>query len=279
MPEQRVRTAVVPVAGRGSRMGPLTSVVPKELFPLGRLPVLHHVVAELVEAGIERVVLVTSPGKAALNTYVERVLVPAECAPAGVEVRLVRQGPVPGNGGAILTGAEHADGEPFLVVWGDEVFVGPSRAAALLECHDVTGLPCLALVEVGDDDVPRCGIAHVQGPHGPYVRVGGIVEKPAAHEVESRLASVGGVVVDAGLLAELRRTPPGPDGEVYLSAALATHAAGHPVLGCLLASTWHETGSPEGYARAFVAVARTEGLLGLPDDLSTVLTERSAPHP
>ena len=261
MAEQEVITAVVPVAGRGSRMAPLTSVVPKELFPLGRLPVLHHVVAELVDADVQRVVLVTSPGKPALAEYVERVLVPTLCAPAGVEVLLVDQGPVRGNGGAVLTGAEHAGGRPFLVVWGDEVFVGASRARELLACHVETAAPCLALVKVGDADVPRCGIVEPAGRLGRYTRVAVIVEKPGAHETRSRLASVGGFVVDTGVLAELRRTSPAEDGEVYLSAALSAFAATHPLVGCLVSSTWYETGSPEGYALAFDAVARAEGLL------------------
>ncbi len=257
-------TAIIPVAGRGTRMRPLTEVVPKELFPVGRLPVLHHVVTELVDGGVDRIVVVNSPTKPTIADYVRRVLVPEVGYPAGIDIEVVNQGQVPGNGGAILTAAQHAGGGPALVVWGDELFLGPSRVAQLLAAWRATETPIISVVEVKREDVSRCGIVLPSGEVGPYLRVQSIVEKPNPDELASRTASVGGFLVTDAVLDVLHTTPPRADGEVYLSTALTTFARSQLLLGCRLGARWYETGSPEGFARAFVAMAQHERLVPAP---------------
>lgn len=249
-----VETAVVPVAGRGSRLGPLCGTVPKELFPLGRSCVLHHVADELESAGIKRIILVTSPAKPAIAHYVERVLRPA----LGCDIELAFQGEVPGNGGAILTGAERAGREPFLVVWGDEIFLQGSRTQELFDAYLRSGRPTIALARIRDDEVSKCGIAVARPLSHGRCRIERILEKPAPAETTSRLASVGGFLVNDDLVEVLRTCPPRPDGEVYLSTALSAYAATAPLDGTVLNCDWYETGSFEGYARTAIALALRE---------------------
>ncbi len=226
---------------------------------MGRLPVVHHVVEELVEAGVREIVIISSPTKPALETYVHTVLAPMICAPAGTRIRVIHQGATPGNGGAVLSAVELVGTGRVHVVWADEIFVGPSRTAHLLESGRSTGRPCIALVRVRDVDVAKCGIAITGRQLGADLEVTDLVEKPDPAEIASRWASVGGYVLNDEVVALLHAAAPGPDGEVSLWTALASYAADHELRGCPLGSEWFETGTPGGYARAFAAVAGTTG--------------------
>lgn len=251
LPVPLVRTAVIPAAGRGTRLGRLTQAVPKELLPLGTRPTLDIVLDELVDAGIERVVIVTRPDKAALNDYVTNVL-QGELRARGVVLELCPQDAGPGNGGAILSAAARIGVEPFVVLWGDEVVFGVNRTASVLERHRETGRPTIAVVRVPRDALRRCGVARV-GSDGSVCE---LVEKPADPPVDG-LASVGGYVVTAEVVEALRATRPSTDGEVYLSAALADVARAGGVQTAEVLGDWHETGSPSGYADAFAAAVRS----------------------
>lgn len=245
-----VRTAVIPAAGRGTRLGRLTQAIPKELLPLGDRPTLDVVLDELVDAGIDRVVIVTRPDKTVLNDYVTDVL-QGEFRARGVVLALCPQDAGPGNGGAILSAAGRLPAEPFIVLWGDEVVFGANRTRAVLERHRQTGRPTIAVVRAPRSALRRCGVARI----APDGSVRELVEKPSDPPADG-LASVGGYVVTAEVLDALRATPPAADGEVYLSAALADVARAGGVQTSVVHGDWHETGSPAGYAGAFAAAVR-----------------------
>lgn len=242
-----VRTAVIPAAGRGTRLGRLTRAVPKELLPLGDRPTLDIVLDELVDAGIDRIVIVTRPDKTALNDYVETVL-QAELADRGVVLELCPQDAGPGNGGAILSAAARSVGEPFIVLWGDEVVFGANRTRSVLDRYRETGRPTIAVVRAAPGVLRRCGVARVAADGS----VRDLVEKPADPPADG-LASVGGYVVTTEVLDALRATAPAADGELYLSAALAEVARTGGVQAAEVTGEWHETGSTAGYADAFAA--------------------------
>lgn len=249
-----VRTAVLPVAGRGTRLGRLTQAVPKELLPLGSRPTLDLVLDELVEAGVERAVLVTRPDKTVLNDYVTTVLGP-DVRTRGLAVELCDQVAGPGNGGAVLSAAERLDGEPAIVLWGDEVVFGSNRTDAVLRQHRRTGRPTIAVVRTTRAVLRRCGVARVDGDD----RVVELVEKPVDPPADG-LASIGGVVVDDEVLAALRGVAPAADGELYLSAALAEVVKTGRVDAAEISGSWHETGSVAGYLAAFAAAANGESV-------------------
>lgn len=246
-----VRTAVLPAAGRGTRLGRLTRAVPKELLPLGDRPTLDIVLDELVDAGIDRIMIVTRPDKTALNDYVTTVL-QAELADRGVVLELCPQDAGPGNGGAILSAAARLVGEPFVVLWGDEVVFGANRTRGVLARYRDTGRPTIAVVRAARGALRRCGVARVAADGS----VRDLVEKPTDPPADG-LASVGGYVVTAEVLDALRATAPAADGELYLSAALAEVARVGGVQAAEIGGEWHETGSPDGYAGAFAAAVRS----------------------
>lgn len=246
-PVPPVRTAVIPAAGRGTRLGRLTQAIPKELLPLGDRPTLDIVVDELIGAGIERIVLVTRPDKTALNDYVTDVLRP-DARARGVELETCLQTAGPGNGGAILSAATRVRDESFLVLWGDEVVFGENRSAVVLDRHRRTGLPVIAVVRAPRAALRRCGVARLDASG----RVVELVEKPVDPPVDG-LASVGGYVVTPAVLGALRAVAPAADGELYLSAALGALALDGGVQAARIHGDWHETGSIDGYTTAFAA--------------------------
>ncbi len=258
MTNSKLRTAVIPVAGKGKRMRPLTLVMPKEMLPTVDGPIVETIVRELIQSGIEIIILVTAPGKEMIEHHLAAVELPKTVSGKKVELNYIHQDERPGNGGAILTAADIIADKPFLVVWGDELFLGKDpRARQLIETFDATGRPVIALTEVADEDISKCGMAAIKRDRGNGLyELSALVEKPSVKDTPSRLASVGGYVVTPDVIATLRNTELSNDGEIYLSTALNEYSQKQPLFGQRVSAEWHETGSMIGYTRAFLAVAK-----------------------
>lgn len=254
---QTIRTAVIPIAGKGRRMYPLTAAAPKEMLATAEGPVIELVVRELIQSGIEHIILVTAPGKDVIRQHLDAVDLPL--LPNGQQIvfTYVDQDNIPGNGGAILTAAKIAKDEPFIVVWGDELFLGDKpRSKQLIDVYESTLRPVIALTKVEPEDVHKCGIAKIAKElSSETYELSAIVEKPSVKNAPSQLASVGGYVITPEIITILKTTQPSPDGEIYLSTALNEYSSNNTLLGKLIESEWHETGSMGGYVAAFISVA------------------------
>ena len=256
-----VTDAVVPVAGLGTRLEPMTGAVPKELLPLGAKPVVQRVIEELSACGIERVLLVSRRGKEAIERHFEGL------DGLGVEVRFAHQAEPRGVGDALLAAAPV--GAAVAVALGDTVIGGVdgrasrivARLAEAFERHGAVA--AVAVEEVRPEDVERYGIVAPAGD-GDELALAGLVEKPSPAAAPSRLAIASRYVLSPEVFDELARTPPGRGGEVQLTDALASLAArSRPVIGVRLrpGERRHDVGDPRSYARAFEAFARADGLL------------------
>jgi UTP--glucose-1-phosphate uridylyltransferase len=271
-----IRKAVIPVAGLGTRLLPLTKALPKEMLPVGDKPVLEHTIRELADSGIRDITIVTSTRKTLIENHfapdldLERQLEEAGKDALAESLREVRSlayltyvyqdGPY-GNGTPILNAARIIGDEPFMVLWADDVFVAPvPRARQLKAAYEKIGGPVLALMPVAPEEAPRYGVPVVEEDLGDgLVRISGIVEKPSVEKAPSSYAAIGGYVVTPGIVAELERQTEAwhqnPDGEIYLSGALHTYAGQHPVYGQVIKGTWYDTGTPLNYLRAQFAAA------------------------
>jgi UTP--glucose-1-phosphate uridylyltransferase len=235
-------TGVIPAAGRGTRLAPLTRAVPKELLPLGARPVLDVVLEELRAAGIERIVLVGAPGKEALLGHAD-------------EVEHVLQPEPRGLGDAVLC-AEHAvGGEPFVVALPDALYGGPEMLRALLEAARGRD-GAIAVERVPADRASSYGIVAVDA--GGLVTE--LVEKPPPGEAPSDLAIAARYVLPPEIFEALRATRPSgaaapehqlTDAIAHLVAGGARFAAVVPPPGVRR----RDVGSRAGYAAAFVAHA------------------------
>ncbi len=280
MTVSKVKTAVIPVAGLGTRFLPITKSVPKELLPILNRPTLHHICDEIADAGIRQVILVSSPTKGALEDYIRphRAL-RAHLKKAGkddlllgwrgtvgkLHFDIVYQNRPLGLGHAVLQARDAVGDSPFALLLPDEVFFrepgNRGSLEALVRLHEKQRpLATIAVQEVPREEVSRYGIVEPEGklsPGRPF-RIRGMVEKPAPASAPSRLAIVGRYVIDSAVFGHLRRTRPGPGGEIQLTDALARLCRDGEVLGTEIPGRRFDTGVPMGLVKANVYAAWRE---------------------
>lgn len=254
-----VTTAVVPVAGLGTRLLPATRAVPKELLPVGGRPVVEHVVEELARSGIERIVFVTSHGKAAIEDHFDGG------DELGVALAWTIQPAPRGLGDAVLCadGLTGSAGGPFAVALGDAILGTRephdvvARLARALDEHDA--VCAIAVREVPCAHTGRYGIVSVEGS-GAVARVTAMVEKPDPAGAPSTLAVSARYVMTPAIFDALRATAPGASGELELTDAIARLvAAGETVVAVDIGDVArHDVGNHESYAAAFLAFALTD---------------------
>jgi UTP--glucose-1-phosphate uridylyltransferase len=262
-----VRTAVIPAAGLGTRFLPFSRSVPKELLPLVDTPVLDLVVSECAGSGIERVILVIAPGKESLAAYFQPTpRVEARLRAEGriselsaltrpqtlATVEVVVQAEPKGNGHAVLVAREAVGDEPFAMLWGDDIVVGPTPALRqMLDLRERLGGSVAGAARIGRDQSSRYGVFAGRPERGVF-RVTGMVEKPTPDKAPSDLAGVHGYVLEPSIFDLLERQAPGRGGEIWLADAVNTLAATEPVWALELRGDRYDAGDRAGYVVAFV---------------------------
>ena len=248
----RIRTAVIPAGGRGTRLLPLTRAVPKELLPVWKRPVLDYAIDEAMSAGIERVVIITAPGKEALQAYCKHASAPA----SGISLDFVEQHEALGLGDAIRCGAPA--GEPIAVLLPDELLIGQNCLARLLERRARDGGSVIAVQRVPLSDVSRYGIVDLDGgPDGSW-RVRSVIEKPTPDIAPSDLAIIGRYVLDEEVLERLQDARPTLNGEVQLTDSIAATCRTTGVFAVRYEGRRFDCGNFAGLLQANIAVSQLE---------------------
>ena len=292
----RVRKAVIPAAGRGTRFLPATKAVPKEMLPIVDRPAIQYVVEEAVRAGFDDVLFVTSAGKAAMEDHFDRaveledalrgnaskanLLAEVEHATNLATVHAVRQGKPLGLGHAVLQAAGHVGDDPFAVLLGDD-FVGldDNLLERMTEVHERDGRAVVAVMEVPQDQVHLYGvIAGNATDEDDVFEVESLVEKPDATDAPSNLAVIGRYVLPGSAFGVLAETEPGKGGEIQLTDALNTMASEQPIRAVLHTGTRFDTGDKLGFLKATVQLAAERDDVGGPfvDWLRGWVAERPA---
>jgi UTP--glucose-1-phosphate uridylyltransferase len=240
--ETAVRWAVVPAAGRGTRMLPATRAVPKELLPLGTTPVIDLVLAELAAAGIAETVLVTAPGKSALETHVAR---------GAVAATFVHQPAPRGLGDAVLCAEPVVGAVPFVVALPYALLApqATARAVRAVASGEVDG--AIVVEHVLPEAAARYAMVALDGDG----LIGELVEKPGPSWGRGDLAVSARYVLPSAVFAALRATSPGHGGEVQLTdaiAALLADGARFAAVELPDGDRRRDVGSPSGYSAAFV---------------------------
>ena len=264
-----VRTAVITAAGVGTRFLPVSKSVPKEMLPLVDRPVLQYAVEQAAEAGIERVVLVTSRGKTAMEDYfdvapeLERTLrergnaklEPVERVGRMTRVIAVRQPEPLGLGHAVLMAKEAVGNEPFIVYLPDEILLGePSVTRQMLDAYERRG-NAIGVVEVPWDDVSRYGVVEGDPLSDRETRLTRSVEKPPRDEAPSNLAIVGPYVFSPAIFDCLEEITTGAIGELQLTDAIALLAQREPVHAYRFEGERFDAGTPLGLMQTAVEIA------------------------
>ncbi len=270
MQQQQIRSAVITAAGFGTRFLPISKAVPKEMLPLVDKPVIQYAVEQAVEAGITRVVLVTSRGKGMMEDYfdphpeLERTLEERQSPKLAelqrlaslAEVVSVRQQYPLGLGHAVLTAKPAVGDEPFVVLLPDEILLGnPSPTRQLLDAAGRLGGSVIGVGRVAREDVSRYGIAAGDPVDERTLRLGRVVEKPPVDEAPSDLAIFGPYVFSPAIFDALERITPGAGGELQLTDAIALLAEGEPVFAHRFEGHRHDAGTPFGLLTTAVELA------------------------
>ena len=271
MSSSGVRTAVIPAAGLGTRFLPVTKAVPKEMLPIVDRPCIEYIVAEAVQAGIERIILVSARGKEAmadhfspnpaLEAHLEATGKSAELAEVRriasmAEIVVVLQQEAKGLGHAVHTAKDHVGDAPFAVLLGDDIMDSdPPAISQLLAAHAGDGA-VVGLLEVPLEDTQRYGICAGDFDDAGRMQVQRMVEKPRPEDAPSRFGIVGRYVLPPDIFEILSQTQPGRGGEIQLTDALATLASQGRVTGVPLHGTRLDTGNVLGLLRATLHYAR-----------------------
>lgn len=276
--------AIIPTAGFGTRMLPLSKAIPKELLPLGNLPSIHYVVKEAVLAGIKNIVLVNHAQKSAIENYFDinaeldtqlrskgkdELADSLQFLPDDVVITSVRQGRPLGLGHAVLQGRAVVGDNPFAVLLPDVVldpFLVDQSAhnlAHMLQAFAKTNRSQVLVEPVLSSDIHKYGIARLQTPQmlnkstiNQTFAVTGFVEKPKAEDAPSNLAVVGRYVFDGAIFEYLAHTAPGVGGEIQLTDAIDALIETKGVDAVTMVGDSFDAGDMQSYLKAFVYFAQ-----------------------
>jgi UTP--glucose-1-phosphate uridylyltransferase len=275
-----VRYGVIPAGGLGTRFLPISRTVPKELLPLIDTPVIEMVVSEMSSAGIQRVVIVSAPGKESLDAYfrpnerLERRLA-IEFRQEDIDllkrperlatVRVVVQQEPKGNGDAVLQARALVGSEPFAMLWGDDIVVSDTPAVAqLIEARArLGGGSVVGTIRISKQRAAAYGVVAGTPIDERTQRVLAIIEKPSPETAPSEFAAVHGYVLEPEIFEVLERAKPGRNGEIWLTDAVSEMARQGALVWALeLQGRRYDTGDKLGYVKAFLDAALTREDLG-----------------
>lgn len=266
-----IRKAVIPAAGLGTRFLPATKAVPKELLPIVDIPTIQYIVQEVVDAGIDTLVLITGKGKSKivdhfdvypeLEDKLEREgkhdLVQAlRKASNMIHIVSVRQGIPRGLGHAVLCAKEVVGNEPFVVLLGDDLVDAKVPCTRqMIDVYQQFHKSVVALMEVAPDDVSKFGICAGNMRSDRIMEISKMVEKPKLQDAPSRLAIVGRYLLTPEIFEILEKTDPGKGGEIQLTDAMSQLMKQQGFIGYKFEGERYDAGDKFGFLQANIAYA------------------------
>jgi UTP--glucose-1-phosphate uridylyltransferase len=269
----RVRKAVLPAAGFGTRFLPASKAIPKEMMPLVDRPIIQYAVEEAVAAGIEQIIIVISSGRSAIEDHfdsdptldrwleergdIDMLRVVRRISEIGT-IAFVHQKEQLGLGHAVLMAKELVGDEPFAVLLSDDVMVnarGKPVTGQLIEAHQEHRGSVIAVQRVPDSEVSRYGIVAPRLEEGRLVEIEDLVEKPPVGKAPSNLAVLGRYVLTPKIFDILETTPRGAGGEIQLTDAIRSLSHDQPVFGLQFEGARHDAGTRLGWLEANIAMA------------------------
>lgn len=276
---KRIKKAVIPAAGYGTRFLPATKATPKEMLPIVDKPTIQYIVEEAKKSGIEDILIISGHGKRAIEDHFDSApALEAELLKKGkldmlkmvqetadINIHYIRQRYMRGLGDAILCAKAFMGDEPFAVLLGDDVVYNPEKPALkqMIDVYEATGGSVLGCQEVPDDKVSAYGIvAGSETDDKRLMRVSDMVEKPALEEAPSHMAVLGRYIIKPQIFSILENTAPGKGGEIQLTDALKVLAKEDAVYAYNFAGQRYDLGDKLGFLKATVEFALRREDLG-----------------
>ena len=279
MKEKRIRKAVIPAAGYGTRFLPATKATPKEMLPIVDKPTIQYIVEEALASGIEDILIISGHGKRAIEDHFDSApaleyelerkgkteLLDVVRETTDVNVHYVRQKYMRGLGDAIFCARSFVGDEPFAVLLGDDVVYHPERSALgqLIDVYEARGGSVLGCQMVADEQVSSYGIVAGETLENPrLMRVFDMVENPAIEEAPSRMAVLGRYIISPAIFSILSETKPGKGGEIQLTDALKVLAQREAVYAYDFEGKRYDLGDKLGFLQATVEFSLRRADLG-----------------
>jgi UTP--glucose-1-phosphate uridylyltransferase len=269
----RVRKAVLPAAGFGTRFLPATKAIPKEMITLVDRPIIQYAVEEAVSSGIEQIIIVIASGRSTIEEHfdsdpalerwleergdIEMLRAVRRISEIGT-IAFVHQKEQLGLGHAVLMAKELVGDEPFAVLLSDDVMLNPGGKPVtqqLIEQHTAHRGSVIALQRVARDEVGRYGIVEPIREEGRLVEIGDLVEKPSVADAPSDLAVLGRYILSPKIFDKLETTQRGAGGEIQLTDAIRALSAEQPVFGYRFEGLRHDAGTRLGWLEANIAMS------------------------
>lgn len=268
----KVRKAVFPVGGHGTRFLPATKAVPKEMLPVVDKPLIQYAVEEAHAAGIEEFIFVTGRGKSAIEDHFDQALELAQALEAGGKTELLealnapvfkpgeisytRQQQPLGLGHAVWCARHLVGDEPFAVILPDDLVQSETPCMKqLVEAYAETGGNLVAVMDVPKEHTGRYGILDVTSDDGRLAKAKGLVEKPKPEAAPSTLSIIGRYILQPQVFRELDKQKTGAGGEIQITDAMAATIGELPFHGLRFEGTRYDCGSKAGFLEATVAFA------------------------
>lgn len=269
---QRIRKAVFPAAGLGTRFLPATKALPKEMLPLVDKPLIQYVVEETVASGIEEILIVTARGKGSIEDHFDvsfemetllrergkdALLTEVRAVSELAQFNYMRQGEILGIGHAILRARRFVAGEPFAVMLSDDIVdAAEPPLKKMIEVYEQYDAPVLCVMPVEGEAVSRYGVIEVEEEFaGNILKLKSIVEKPALAQAPSNLAVIGRYIFTPDIFDELEKVSPGKGGEIQAADAMQTLLEKRPFYAIRLEGKRYDAGDKLEYLMATIAFA------------------------
>nr|WP_320023845.1 UTP--glucose-1-phosphate uridylyltransferase GalU [uncultured Acetobacterium sp.] len=238
---KKIRKAVIPAAGLGTRFLPITKSIPKEMLPIVDKPTIQYIIEEIVASGIEEILIINGRNKESILNHFDKVpeleallraggkdeaLAEVEAITNMAKVFSVRQKEAKGLGHAVLCAKEFVGDEPFAVVLGDDIVYNDENPALkqMVEIYEAYGASVIGVQQVAPDQVNKYGIISGESVGERLLKVNDLVEKPAIGTAPSNMAILGRYIITPGIFDILEHTGKGAGGEIQLTDGLKTLA-------------------------------------------------------
>ena len=277
---KKIRKAVIPAAGLGTRFLPATKAQPKEMLPVVDKPAIQYVVEEALASGLDDILVVTGRSKRSIEDHFDRSfeleyyleqakkdeeLALVKAVGSMAQIHYVRQGDPRGLGHAVAAARAHVGNDPFAVLLADDISDGTSTLLPqMLEQFYRHGRTVIALQEVDESQIQLYGCVKPEPVTENLVRISEIVEKPQPQEAPSNLAVTGRYLFTPEIFDALEKTSPGVSGEIQLTDAIQLLLSWQAAYGLITADRRYDIGNKVDYLRATVEIALGRSDLGTP---------------
>ena len=279
---KKIRKAVIPAAGFGTRFLPATKATPKEMLPIVDKPTIQYIVEEALDSGIEEILIISGHAKRAIEDHFDTTpgleqhlqqqgkldLLKMIQDISEINIHFISQKHMRGLGDAILCAKSFIDDEPFAVLLGDDVIYNNEQPVLkqMIDVYNEIGSTILGCQEVPENKVSSYGVIEGEpaGEIDKVMRVRDMIEKPAIEEAPSRFAVLGRYIITPDVFEVLKKTEPGKGGEIQLTDALKVMAAREAVYAYCFEGRRYDVGDKLGFLKATVEYALRRDDLGGP---------------